>query len=167
VINLHHRSVSKFLNCFAKGVNTLVVTFFSLLTFGYAQVNKNTIDWQTTLESSNFVAINNPKKIDQNILSKFPEWKKMSAPHGRFNATDDGNGPHRRLYFIAKADTNWIVSYEHGGRGYHTHCFLITIGSQNNLLIQSSIIEFKSLEYLKLFLRNQKNPFEGWDGYDY
>ena len=91
----------------------------------------------------------------------------MAWPGGEFNATDVGSGPSRRLYFIAKTDKHWIVSYEHGGWGYHAHCFFITIDDGNNLLIQNSNIKLESLEFLKAFITKEKILLEPWNGYEY
>jgi hypothetical protein len=42
----------------------------------------------------------------------------------RFNATDAGGGPKRRLTYIAQLDNSYILSYEHGGIGYHFHSII-------------------------------------------
>jgi hypothetical protein len=150
---IHLSHISKFFNRFIQWVTILALTFFSFLVSGHTQVIKDAINRQTIIQSSNSIEINNPAKIDKRLLIKFPAWKKMFASNGKFNATDVGNGPNRRVIFIAKADSNWIISYQHGGTGYYTHCFLITFNDQHNLLIQNSPGKFESLEDLKLFLK--------------
>ncbi|MFI5406227.1 MAG: hypothetical protein ACHQ1D_06905 [Nitrososphaerales archaeon] len=146
---------------------TLIVASFAIVTVTFGQSNDNLTDWPTFLLDSNFTEINSPKKIDKKILSKFPYWKKMSKLSGRFNASDFGGGPSRRLYFIAKANRHWIISYEHGGRGYHTHCFLITIDPKNNLDIQESWMKIESLDYLKAFAIADHSLFSQWRGDEY
>jgi hypothetical protein len=144
----------------------LISAAFTLSAFGYGQT-KDTVDWSALLQHSNFTEINSTKKIDKNILAKFPSWKRISNRGGQFNATDVGSGRGLRLFFIAKRDNHWIISYEHGGRGYHTHCFLITIDSDNNLDIQESDMKFESLDYLKAFTKTDNNLFRQWRGYEH
>jgi hypothetical protein len=140
---------------------------FSFFSLSYGQINKDTAGWNTLLLNSSFAKINSIKKIDREILSRFPFWKYMSKPGGKFNATDFGGRRRRRLYFIAKSDNHWIVSYEHGGRGHHTHCFLITIDAQKNLLVQNSSMKFESIDYLKAFNKTEKNLFSEWRASEY
>ena len=144
----------------------LISVTFVLVTVAYGQTKSKTT-WTTVLQYSNFTEITSIKKIDKNILSKFPSWKKMIRRKGQFNATDVGGGQRLRLFFIAKTDDNhWIISYEHGGRGYHTHCFLITIDAKNNLDIQESYTKFETLDYLKAFTKTNDNIFSQWQGYE-
>jgi hypothetical protein len=148
-------------------VITITITTFCFLTIGFGQNAKDAASWETIIQSSTFTEVNNPKKIDKSLLSKFPGWKKMSRRNGKFNGSDVGAGPRRRIYFIAKSGNRWIVSYEHGGLGYHTHCFLTTIDSENNLDIQESNVKFESLDYLKMFIKSDHALFTQWAGYEY
>jgi hypothetical protein len=50
--------------------------------------------------------------------------RKIRISKRRFNATDIGSGPRRRLSFIVKWKDDYIISYEHGGRGYHCHSII-------------------------------------------
>jgi hypothetical protein len=49
-------------------------------------------------------------------------------PHDEFQSTDIGNGlPSRRLVLLERRGNHWILTYEHGGIGLHTHyveCFI-------------------------------------------
>jgi hypothetical protein len=157
VINIFHKSISGFYNRYFRQVIILIILSFVLAKVGFGQEDNN--NWQTIIQTSIFTELNNPKKIDKNLLSKFPEWKGMSKRNGKFNASDIGSGPRRRIYFIANSENHWIISYEHGGRGYHTHCFLITINNQNNLVTQNISIKFESFEYLKAFIKTDNGSF--------
>lgn len=91
----------------------------------------------------------------------------MKRRGGRFNATDIGSGPRRRIFFIAKSGNNWIVSYEHGGHGYHRHCFLITIDQQNNSIWDNSCFKIESFGLLKELLKDESCSFTKWSDGDY
>jgi hypothetical protein len=41
-----------------------------------------------------------------------------------FNASDVGFGYSRKLYYIVKSSNNYILAYEHGGRGNHFHTII-------------------------------------------
>jgi len=151
-------------------VKFLKRTLFALVTFilcspAIGQV-KDSTDWNLLLKFSNFTEINSARKIDRIILKKFPSWKRMSKPHGNFNPTDVGKGRRLRLLFSAKIDNYWIVSYEHGGRGYHTHCLFITIDSNSVLTIKETDMKFDSLEYLKEFVQTRQLLLRHWPGYE-
>ena len=73
-------------------------------------------------------SINN-SKIDS--YEKLPEFIRNYLEHQRFefkfskgrrfNGTDMGTGPKRKLFYILKSTDNYILSYAHGGRGRHFH----------------------------------------------
>ncbi|TMI74337.1 MAG: hypothetical protein E6H09_05330 [Bacteroidetes bacterium] len=144
----------------------LLSTAVTIASLSYGQTN-DTSDWNTILQQSIFREISSIKKVNKNILAKFPSWKKISKHRGQFNPTDLGGGRRLRLFFVARTANHWIISYEHGGRGYHTHCYLITIDSQNNLDIRESEIKFESLDYLKALAKTDQNLFSQWRGYEY
>ena len=145
---------------------------FTLITFIFLQLalysqQSDTLNWETIITSSNWKTYTSVKDLDTKLISKFPQWKDMSRVHGRFEATDVGGGPRERLFFAANYQNYWIVSYEHGGRGYHTHCFFIKMISENEFLVYQSHKKFKTLEELQSFVSTQDIPMEIWDGYDY
>lgn len=143
----------------------ITLTFF-LISVTYGQT-KDTTNWAILLQHSNFIEINSIRKIDKTILTKFPYLKKISRPNGRFNATDNGEGHKLRLFFIANTANYWIISYEHGGLGYHTHCLLMTINSEKDLDIQESYTMFKSLSDLReAFANNGDALFRQWSGHE-
>src|SRR5256885_8200009 len=64
----------------------------------------------------------NNTKIDS--YEKLPEFIRYYLEHqrfefkftkGRFNGTDMGTGPKRKLFYIVKNADNYIMSYAHGG----------------------------------------------------
>jgi hypothetical protein len=134
---------------------------------GPGQSNTDIARWQTIIETSTFKEISNPKEIDKRLLSKFPDWKTMTRRAGRFNSSDVGGGPRRKVYFIAKSGNNWIISYEQGGKAYHPHCFLITINKQNNSIFDNNCLKIESFDLLKRLLKNQDCPFTQWRESEY
>ena len=56
--------------------------------------------------------------LDKKTHEKFRISKK------RFNDTDAGGGPKRKLAYAAKLGDDYILGYEHGGRGYHFHSLI-------------------------------------------
>jgi len=91
----------------------------------------------------------------------------MTRRAGRFNSSDVGGGPPRKVYFIAKSGNNWIISYEQGGKAYHPHCFLITINKQNNSIFDNNCLKIESFDLLKRLLKNQDCPFTQWRESEY
>jgi hypothetical protein len=149
--------------CFRQTI-TLVITIFFFGIIGHGQNDTKITTWQTILQISIFQKVSNPKKIDKGLLSKFPNWKKMSPQGARFNSSDIGGGPHRRVYFIANSGNYWIVSYEHGGKVYHSHCFLITLDAENTSILDNNCLKFESFDLLKQFWESEICPFAGWAG---
>ncbi len=148
-----------------KYILTLFVLAFSRLV--YSQ-QPDTLNWETIINSSSgWKTFTSIKDLDKTLISKFPEWKDMSGPKGRFEATDVGGGPRERLFFAANYQNYWIVSYEHGGIGYHTHCFFIQVKDENKFIIYDSYNEFRTLQKLQSFVLTKDIPMELWDGYDY
>jgi hypothetical protein len=140
-----------------------------LFCYSFAPANSQKLkdnNWSTILGTEKFTAIRSINKVDPVILARFQYLKTISRPGGKFNSTDLGKGPRRRLYFIARSNDHWIISYEHGGRGYHSHCFLITIGSSPNLDIQATDIKVESVNYLKQ-LGQGVDSFIKWRGDEY
>ena len=141
----------------------LVPVAFTIASLAYGQT-ADSPDWRAILQQSGFAEVISTKKIDKNIRSEFPSWEKMSKSEKQFNATDFGGGKRQRLFFIARADNHWIISYEHGGRGYHTHCFLITVDSSDKLDVLHSDIKFDTLGDLKEFANTKYDLFRKWQG---
>ena len=56
--------------------------------------------------------------LDRTIQSKFSISKK------KFNATDAGGGPKRKLAYVVKLENDYLLGYEHGGLGYHFHSLI-------------------------------------------
>jgi hypothetical protein len=56
----------------------------------------------------------------RNYLAQIPRGN-FEFTKGRFNGTDIGTGPKRKLFYILKCMDNYILSYAHGGRGRHFH----------------------------------------------
>jgi tetratricopeptide (TPR) repeat protein len=126
--------------------------------------NNDSIPWRSILDTCNFKSIKTVSEIDPVLLEKFPSWKSMSNPNGKFNATDVGGGPRKRLYFAAKCGDYWIISSENGGRGYHTDCFFIKIEPHKTLLISQTYMEFKTLDdLLSAIKKKQYIPVSDWD----
>jgi len=123
----------------------------------------DTLQWKALIRSSDWKTYSSVKDLDPQLLKKFPEWKRMSSRNGRFEATDVGTGPRRRLYFAANYRNYWIVSYEHGGIGYHTHCMFIEI-TANGFNVYHSYNTFGSLAELQ---RQGALFMESWNEYDY
>jgi hypothetical protein len=56
----------------------------------------------------------------RNYLAQIPRVN-FKFTKGRFNGSDIGSGPKRKLFYILKSSDNYILSYAHGGRGRHFH----------------------------------------------
>lgn len=139
----------------------LFITFtFSSLSFAQTA---DTLKWKTLIRAANWETYTHAKDLDRAVLKKFPNWRSMSRVNGRFEATDVGSGPRERLFFIAKYQNCWIVSLEHGGIGYHTHCFFIE-ETDKGLSVYHSYMEFQTLAKLQ---SAGNISVQEWDAYDY
>src|ERR1051326_891894 len=123
--------------------------------------------WMHLPDSSTFVSGCKVKDIDTSLFRVFPHWADMSDCSGKFNATDVGRGPRRRLFFFARSGDHWIVSYEHGGIGYHPHCFFIACDSNGKYVVYETMQEVKSWDNLKSIISSGKLKIEKWDWYDH
>lgn len=47
--------------------------------------------------------------------------EKFRMSKKRFNASDAGGGPKRKFAYAVKLADDYILGYEHGGKGYHFH----------------------------------------------
>ena len=91
-----------------------------------------------------------------------------------FNPTDNGGGTRVRLYFAAKSGDYWIVSYEHGGRGYHTDCFFVKTKRHKTVIAYEmddspgmKMETFTTIEELKTYSSKQKLKLKMWYGGPY
>ncbi|MCE3259096.1 MAG: hypothetical protein K0S12_737 [Bacteroidetes bacterium] len=126
--------------------------------------------WRQAILHPDFKTIGNAKEIDSAITNRLPELKSkhIANPNEKFNATDNGGGPRRRLYFAGFLNNRWIISYEHGGRGYHEHTFFITISADKKLTIDESLQVFQTFQELKNFaFKNDTIIIKSWNHYDY
>jgi hypothetical protein len=142
----------------------IIIILLCILTRAYGQ--QDTLAWRSELLSSGFKLFAKHTDIDPAILSQIPNLKKMANVKGKFNATDVGNrDPTRRLFFAASSGNKWIISYEHGGIGYHTHCLFITIDTDKTITIKDTLREFTSLSGLKEYAAKQAIPINKDTGY--
>ena len=89
--------------------------------------------------------------LDELNQSKFKLSKK------RFNPTDVNNRPStsRKLSYVAMSDRFYILSYKHGGKGYHGHTLIFELDSNRITKVYNLITSpHKSINELKYFLRS-------------
>jgi hypothetical protein len=80
--------------------------------------------------SARFTSMDSVPRFVINYIEK-RNGAKFSISNRKFNATDNGSGPRRKLSFIAKLKDDYILSYQHGGMGYHCHSIIFeTNGSE-------------------------------------
>jgi hypothetical protein len=73
--------------------------------------------------SENNTKVNSYEELPEcikNYLAQIPKVN-FKFSKGRFNGTDVGSGPKRKLFYIVKNADNYIMSYAHGGNGRHSH----------------------------------------------
>jgi hypothetical protein len=75
----------------------------------------------------------------------------------RFNGTDIGAGPRRRLAFITKLNDDYILSYEHGGRGYHCHSIIFETNGKEVIGFYN-LAFFDKQNNVKEFMEMLKDP---------
>ena len=144
----------------------LLLLFFSFFAAS-GQTAADTAGLHNTLRTAAFGVSGKVTEIDDWLFIRFPEWEKMADPKKRFNPTDNGGGAKRRLFFAARSGNVWIVSYEHGGRGYHTHCFIITVTEGHELFVFDCHREFKSMDELRADVLCRDLPLKVSETYDY
>lgn len=105
-----------------------------------------------------------PACIIQYLNQKYNGTFRLSTH--RFNASDAGGGPKRRLTYIARLDNSYILSYEHGGIGYHCHSIIFETDGKDvtNVIKLFSGVKHTSVTELVTFIEiGNVFPFEGGD----
>jgi hypothetical protein len=114
----------------------IILTIFSLK--GFAQERDsvifndcisnylNNFDQYQTYYKKRFI----PKVLRKEIENIDSEKFRIANPNQKFRATDVVRNPFlptRRLKFIAQYGEDYVLFYEHGGRGYHLDGFFVKI----------------------------------------
>jgi hypothetical protein len=88
--------------------------------------------------------------LDQNPKIDFKFSK------GRFNGTDKGTGPKRKLFYIVKCRDNYILSYAHGGIGNHFHSVIfMTNGKEIENVYNVAAYDHKEITELVKIIENE------------
>ncbi len=66
-----------------------------------------------------------PSAIQLDLKQRAPD---LSPTDGTFQATDVGEGPRTRFIAAARLKGRYVVTYEHGGRGYHVDLLTYDLG---------------------------------------
>jgi hypothetical protein len=91
----------------------------------------------------------------RNYLAQIPRFDSRFAK-GRFNGTDVGSGPKRKLFYILKSSENYILSYAHGGRGRHFHSVIfMTNGKEIENVYNISSYDHKQITELVKIIENR------------
>ena len=94
-----------------------------------------------------------PKFIRRYLNKVSKNEFRLSKKH--FNSSDFNtrNSISRKLSYVAISDRFYILSYEHGGRGYHAHTIIFEVDSGNILKVYNFITPpHKTIKELKYFL---------------
>src|SRR5215213_5235676 len=86
------------------------------------------------IESDKWIMFNSkqyiPEALSTHLNSLGISRSDIANPDEEYEATDlilNDNLPYRQLQFLAKADSFWIMTYQHGGFASHCHLVLSTI----------------------------------------
>jgi hypothetical protein len=77
--------------------------------------------------SSNSFLVSSYRKLPKfirNYLNQKSEYK-CGILNSKYNGKDIGSGSQGKNTYIAKEKDNYLVSYEHKGKGYHCHAIIL------------------------------------------
>jgi hypothetical protein len=91
--------------------------------------------------AENSFPIDSYEKLPECILNYLNQkgGGKFSLSRHRFNATDAGSGPKRKLTYIAQLGDDYILAYEHGGIGYHFHSVIFETNGKEVVSVYSLV----------------------------
>ena len=114
---------------------------------GYCQdsLKKNTILPIVKEFAINSIRINSYKKLPDFIKNYLNEvkHKKFKISKTWFNSSDAGFGPERKLYYILKSGEDYILGYEHGGRGLHFHSIIFKTNGKEIINVYNLVVTTK------------------------
>jgi hypothetical protein len=90
----------------------------------------------------------------KNYLAQIPRVN-FKFSKGRFNGTDIGTGPKRKLFYILRSADNYIMSYAHGGIGRHFHsAIFMTNGKEIENVYNVASYDHKKITELVSIIEN-------------
>lgn len=106
---------------------------------------KNEDSLLAKIQQDSFAVSYNKKDIPKLIKKKLKclsQWFALANPNEKYNATDViiGHRPSRQLIFMAKSANIFIITYNHGGLGWHQDIFIAQFNGNTITQIWTSAV---------------------------
>jgi hypothetical protein len=128
------------------------------MSFSQDTLDRNTVPSMVQEVSKNNFSINSYKSLPKFIRNYLCQVnrKKFKISGKNFNATDFGDSRFfRKLSYIVGSRYYYILSYEHGGRGYHNHSIIFKTSEKKVITAYNLITpEHKNVSELITIVEN-------------
>jgi hypothetical protein len=107
--------------------------FFCPLIIMAQSADKDSAEWVYHITHDSFKVMYKYKAIPQRIRDSIFYDAEVSDAGGKFNSGCVGEGPRKRIIFVANSNEYWLISYEQGGRAHNRRVLLIKAGDNNSV----------------------------------
>ena len=109
--------------------------------------------------SSNSQSISSYRKLPEFIryyLDQKNEYK-CRISNSKFSGKNIGSGSHRKQSYITRLKDDYIISYEHGGTGYHCHSIILQTNGKK-IINGYNVVYFKKQNNVTEFINILQQP---------